>query len=432
MTEGLSMTERLTGPERLNRRPNGADDLAGEAAALDAADPLADFRDEFIGADDPKIIAYLDGNSLGRPLRATRERISHFVTEIWGRRLIRAWDEGWMDDPLRIGDQLGRLVLGAAPGQTVVGDSTSVMLYKWIRAALASQAGRDEIIVDVGNFPTDRFVVEGIATELEMRVIWLRADRRSGVIVDQVTEATGSRTALIVLSDVAYRSGYLSDVAAITAMGHDHGALVLWDLCHSAGVIPRRLDAWRVDLAVGCTYKYLNGGPGSPAFGYVRADLHNRLRQPIQGWMGAAEPFAMAEHYTPSDGIRRFLSGTPSIMAMLGIQDMLALIEQAGLEAIRAKSVALTEFAIEVSDRLLGPLGVAVGSPRDHAVRGSHVTLEHPEFRVATQRLWEMGVIPDFRPPDGLRIGLSPLSTSFGEVYRGLLAVQEVLWQQAR
>jgi kynureninase len=426
------MTERLTGAAHLDRRGNGFDDLADRAAALDAADPLAGFRDQFLGSDDPTIIAYLDGNSLGRPLRATRDRISGFVEEAWGRRLIRAWDEGWMDDPVRVGDQIARVVLGAAPGQTVVGDSTTVMLYKWIRAGLATQSGRDEIIVDVGNFPTDRFVVEGIAAELGMSVRWLRSDRGSGVTLEQVTEATGSRTALIVLSDVAYRSGYLTDVAAITAMAHDHGALVLWDLCHSAGVIPRRLDDWRVDLAVGCTYKYLNGGPGSPAFGYVRADLHNRLRQPIQGWMGAAEPFAMAEHYTPSDGVRRFLSGTPSIMAMLGMQDMLALIEQAGLEAIRAKSVALTEFAIEVSDLLLGPLGVAVGSPRDHAVRGSHVTLEHPEFRVATERLWEIGVIPDFRPPDGLRIGLSPLSTRFGEVYRGLLAVREVLWHQSR
>jgi kynureninase len=425
------MTESLAGAARLNRPPSDVDDLAGQAAALDAADPLADFRDQFIGSDDPTIIAYLDGNSLGRPPRATRERISRFIEEIWGRRLIRAWDEGWMDDPLRIGDQIGRVVLGAAPGQTVVGDSTSVMLYKWIRAALASQVGRDEIIVDVGNFPTDRFVVGGIASELGMRLRWIDADRRSGVTVDQVSEVIGSRTALIVLSDVAYRSGYLTDVAAITALAHDHGVLVLWDVCHSAGVIPRRLDDWRVDLAVGCTYKYLNGGPGSPAFGYLRVDLLDRLRQPIQGWMGAAEPFAMAEHYTPSDGIRRFLSGTPSIMGMLAMQDMLALIEQAGLEAIRAKSVALTEFAIEVSDRLLGPLGVEVGSPRDPAVRGSHITLEHPEFRVTTARLWELGVIPDFRPPDGLRIGLSPLSTSFNEVHRGLLAVREVLCQQA-
>jgi kynureninase len=425
------MTESLAGAARLNRPPSDVDDLVGQAAALDAADPLADFRDQFIGSDDPTIVAYLDGNSLGRPPRATRERISRFIEEIWGRRLIRAWDEGWMDDPLRIGDQIGRVVLGAAPGQTVVGDSTSVMLYKWIRAALASQVGRDEIIVDVGNFPTDRFVVEGIAAELGMRLRWLQAGRSSGITVDQVTEVTGSRTALIVLSDVAYRSGYLADVAAITAMAHDHGALVLWDVCHSAGVIPRRLDEWRVDLAVGCTYKYLNGGPGSPAFGYVRADLQKRFRQPIQGWMGSAEPFAMAEHYTPSDGIRRFLSGTPSIIGVLAMQDMLALIEQAGLEAIRAKSVALTEFAIQVSDQLLGPLGVQVGSPRDSAVRGSHITLEHPEFRVVTARLWALGVIPDFRPPDGLRIGLSPLSTSFGEVYSGLVTVREVLWQPA-
>jgi kynureninase len=423
------MTERLTEAARPNRVGTGVADLADRAAALDAADPLADFRDHFIGSDDPKIIAYLDGNSLGRPMRATGERISRFITEIWGSRLIRAWDEGWMDEPVRIGDQIGRVVLGAAPGQTVVGDSTSVMLYKWIRAALASQAGRDEIIVDVGNFPTDRFVVEGIAAELGMRLRWLAADRRGGVTVDQVTEVIGSRTALIVLSDVAYRSGYLADVAAITAMAHDHDALVLWDVCHSAGVIPRRLDDWRVDLAVGCTYKYLNGGPGSPAFGYVRAELQKRLHQPIQGWMGSADPFAMAEHYTPADGIRRFLSGTPSIIGMLATQDMLALIEKAGLEAIRAKSVALTEFAIQDSDRLLGPLGVQVGSPRDPALRGSHITLEHPEFRAATARLWELGVIPDFRPPDGLRIGLSPLSTSFSEVYRGLTVVREVLCQ---
>jgi kynureninase len=409
------MTERLV------------DDLVSRSAAFDAADPLAHFRDQFIGSDDPMITAYLDGNSLGRPLRATRDRIGRFVEEVWGSRLIRAWDEGWMDDPVRVGDQIGRVVLGAAPGQIVVGDSTSVMLYKWIRAALGSQLGRDEIIVDIGNFPTDRFVVEGIAAERGMRLRWLEADRSSGVTSDHLNDVIGPRTALVLLSDVAYRSGYLTDVAAITAMAHDHGALVLWDVCHSAGVIPRLLDDWRVDLAVGCTYKYLNGGPGAPAFGYVRADLQNRLRQPIQGWMGSANPFAMAEHYTPSDGIRRFLSGTPSIIGMLAMQDMLALIEQAGLAAIRAKSVALTEFAIQISDELLGPLGVQIGSPRDPAVRGSHVTLEHPDFRIATSRLWELGVIPDFRPPDGLRIGLSPLSTSFDEVYRGLQAVREVL-----
>jgi kynureninase len=406
-------------------------DLVDQAAALDSNDPLAHFRDQFIGSADPKIVAYLDGNSLGRPLKATRDRISRFVEDIWGSRLIRAWDEGWMDDPVRIGNDIGRVVLGAAPGQTVVGDSTSVMLYKWIRAAIASQPGREEIIADVGNFPTDRFVLEGIAAELGMRLTWLETDRASGVTVDQIADVISSQTALILLSDVAYRSGYLADVAAITALVHDHDALMLWDLCHSAGVIPSRLDEWQVDLAVGCTYKYLNGGPGSPAFGYVRADLQNRLRQPIQGWMGSADPFTMARHYVPSDGIRRFLSGTPSIIGMLAMQDMLSLIEQAGLEAIRAKSIALTEFAIAVSDELLSFLGVHLASPRDPARRGSHITLEHPEFGKATAQLWNLGVIPDFRPPNGLRIGLSPLSTSFSEVHRGLTAVREVLLRQA-
>jgi kynureninase len=406
-------------------------DLVDQAAALDSNDPLADFRDQFIGSADPNIVAYLDGNSLGRPLIATRDRISRFVEDIWGGRLIRAWDEGWMDDPVRIGNDIGRVVLGAAPGQTVVGDSTSVMLYKWICAAVASQPGREEIIADVANFPTDRFVLEGIAAELGMRLTWLETDRASGVTIDQVADVISSQTALILLSDVGYRSGYLADVAAITALVHDHDALMLWDLCHSAGVIPRRLDEWQVDLAVGCTYKYLNGGPGSPAFGYVRADLQNRLRQPIQGWMGSADPFTMAAHYEPSDGIRRFLSGTPSIIGMLAMQDMLSLIEQAGLDAIRAKSIVLTEFAIAVSDELLSPLGVHLASPRDPARRGSHVTLEHPKFGKATAQLWDLGVIPDFRPPNGLRIGLSPLSTSFSEVHRGLTAVREVLLRQA-
>ena len=425
------MTDQVTGsaiPESIAAKA-GDTDLAGQAAALDAADPLVDFRDQFIGSDDSEIIAYLDGNSLGRPLRATRDRMSYFVDQIWARRLIRAWDEGWMDDPVRIGNEIGRVALGAAPGQTVVGDSTTVMLYKWIRAALASKPGRDEIIADVGNFPTDRFVLEGIAAECGFRLKWIEADRSSGVTLEQVADVTNSHTALIVLSDVAYRSGYLADVPAVTALAHEHGALVLWDVCHSVGVIARQLDEWRVDMAIGCTYKYLNGGPGSPAFGYVRTELQDRLRQPIQGWMGSAEPFAMAKHYTPSDGIRRFLSGTPSIIGMLAMTDMLALIEQAGLDAIRAKSVALTEFAVQISDELLAPLGVQIGSPRDPAQRGSHVTLEHPSFGIGVGTLWELGVIPDFRPPDGLRIGLSPLSTSFGEVYRGLAVVREVLWR---
>ncbi len=373
------------------------------------------------------MVSYLDGNSLGRPLKATRERLLDFVDGAWGSRLIRAWDEGWMDDPVRVGDDIGRIVLGAAAGQTVVGDSTTVMLYKWIRAALGLTSGRKEIVLDSGNFPTDRFVLEGVAAEHGLTLRWVHPDPAGGVEPEELSQALGERTALVVLSNVAYRSGHLADVPAITEAAHAVGAPVLWDVCHSAGVVEMRLDEWGVDLAVGCSYKYLNGGPGAPAFGYVRRDLQDRLRQPIQGWMGAAEPFAMADRYQPAPGIRRFVSGTPPILGMLPLQDMLALIDRAGVAAIRSKSLALTGYAVEYHDALLAPLGVRLGSPRDPARRGSHVTLEHPDFRSVTERAWQRGVIPDFRPPDGLRVGLSPLSTSFAEVHAGLGAVHDLL-----
>jgi kynureninase len=219
----------------------------------------------------------------------------------------------------------------------------------------------------------------------------------------------------------------MADAAAITRIAHDAGALVLWDLSHSTGAVPVELDAWGADLAAGCTYKYLNGGPGAPAFVYVPSRLQDELRQPIQGWLGAADPFRMGEHYEPAAGIRAFTSGTPPILGMLPIADMLTLIEEAGLPAVRAKSVALTEFAVEIADALLAPVGVRVESPRDASVRGSHVTLAHPRFAELLEGLWRRGVVPDFREPDGLRIGLSPLSTSFREVLIGLTAVRKEL-----
>jgi kynureninase len=247
------------------------------------------------------------------------------------------------------------------------------------------------------------------------------------VTAEQVAEAVGPDTAAVVLSHVAYRSAFVTDVAAATRAAHAAGAPVVWDLSHSVGALPLRLDDWQVDLAVGCTYKYLNGGPGAPAFLYARRDLHERLRQPIQGWMGAAEPFAMGERYEPDPGVRRFLSGTPPILAMLPVADMLALIDEAGLPAVRAKSVRLTEYAIEWFDAELAPLGVRLASPRDPAVRGSHVTFDHPAFERLVPALQRRGVIPDFRRPDGLRVGLSPLSTSFAELRAGLDAVRREL-----
>ncbi|MBT8160388.1 MULTISPECIES: kynureninase [Arthrobacter] len=397
------------------------------SAELDAADPLAAQRAAFYSPDEGELAAYLDGNSLGRPLKATASNLASFVQDAWGSRLIRGWDEQWMDEPTVVGDRIGEVTLGAAAGQVTVGDSTSVMLYKLIRAAVDAQPGRDEIVVDRDNFPTDRFIIEGIAAEKGASIVWVSANPASGVRTGDLEGLVGERTAVVVLSHVAYRSGFLADARAITAMVKDAGALMLWDLCHSVGSVPLELDEWGVDLAVGCTYKYLNGGPGSPAFAYVNASQQGRLRQPIWGWMGADNPFGMTESYKPATGIRSFITGTPPVLAMQPLKDMVELIASVGMEAVREKSIRLTEHAISLADELLVPLGVEIASPRDPAERGSHITVDHPLFGQVTTVLWERGVIPDFRPPHGLRIGLSPLSTGYGELELGMTAIRDAL-----
>jgi len=395
------------------------------AARLDAADPLAAYRDRFVGSETP--LVYFDGNSLGRPLRAMADRLTRFVHEEWGGRLIRGWDESWMELPLALGDRLGRVGLGAAPGQVFLGDSTTVLLYKLARAAVGARPGRREVVLDRDNFPTDRFVMEGIAEECDLVLRWLEPDPDVGVTPEQVAEVAGPDTALVLLSHVDYRSARIADAASITRIAQEAGAFVLWDLCHAAGVLPVELDAWGVDLAVGCTYKYLNGGPGSPAFGYVAERHQAGLRQPVQGWMGAADVFAMAPTYEPASGPRRFLSGTPPILGMLALQDTVELLEEVGIAAVREKSVRLTEYAVSLADALLAEAGVRVATPGSAHVRGGHVTLCHPRMREVVGRLWDRDVVPDFREPDGLRIGLSPLSTSFDEVRRGLVAVRTAL-----
>ena len=390
------------------------------AAERDAADPLAGYLDRFLPA--PGVAAYLDGNSLGRPLAASVERVESVMRTQWAERLIRGWDEGWMDLPVRIGDELGRVALGAASGQTVIGDSTTVLLYKVIRAGIGLRPGRDELVIDRDDFPTDRYLVETIAADRGMTVRWID---EGDVTPERVAEVLSERTAVVIVSTIAYRSGFLADVPAITQLAHDAGALILWDLCHSAGVLPHELDAWGVDFAVGCSYKYLNGGPGAPAFAYVNGALIEQFRQPIAGWLGSARPFEMGQGYEPGPGMRRVLSGTPPVLGMVGLQDTLALIDEAGLAAIRAKSIALTEFAIGLADELLPDAVLA--TPRDSARRGSHITLDHPAFAAIMPRLWERGVIPDFRRPTGIRLGLSPLSTSFAEVELGVAALAEEL-----
>jgi kynureninase len=394
------------------------------AEELDAQDPLASFRERFLPAQG--VIAYLDGNSLGRPLAVTAERMKSFIANAWGTRLIRGWDEEWMGWPETIGDLIGSGVVGAAAGQIVVADSTTVMLYKLARAAVAIRPDRTEIVLDTDNFPTDRYVLEGIAAECGLTLRWVETDQATGIQPEQVAEAVGPRTALVVFSHVAYRSGFIADVPTITAIAHGAGALALWDLCHSAGSVPIQLDDWGVDVAVGCTYKYLSGGPGAPAFGYVSSGLLGQVHQPIWGWMGRKDVFEMGPGYRPEDGIRSMVSGTPPILGMVPVRAGVELTVEAGIAAIRAKSVLLTGFAIEIVDSWPAELGVQVASPRESAKRGAHVTIRRSDFREVTSALWARGVIPDFRAPDAIRIGLSPLSTSFVELYLALEVIREV------
>lgn len=394
--------------------------MTDDARALDAADPLSAFRDRFVIDDD--VIAYLDGNSLGRLPKATADRVASFVREEWGSRLIRGWPEGWVDLPVTVGDELGSALLGAGAGQTVIADSTSVNLFKLLHAAAGVRPDRDEIVIDVTSFPTDRYLVESVAEARGMVVRWLEPELVESVTPELLAAALGERTAVVVLCQVDYRSGTLLDLPGLTALIHDAGAVVIWDLCHSAGVLPIALDAADVDFAVGCTYKYINAGPGAPAFLYVAERHLAAAMQPITGWWSASDLFAMSGKYETSPTIRRMLSGTPPVGAIFAVQEGVRLIAEAGVDAIRSKSQALTAYAYDLVDAA----GLEVVTPRDPALRGSHVTVRHFDARAITAVLIERGVIPDFREPDLIRLGLSPLSTSFGELSAAVEILVEV------
>lgn len=389
-----------------------------DALALDAADPLAPYRDAFLRAEDP--VAYLDGNSLGRPPAATLARLEELMRDEWGGRLIRSWEERWVDLPTQVGDRLGAAALGAAPGQTVIADSTSVNFYKLLHAACGLRPDRAEIVIDDTNFPTDRYLVESVARARGLTVRWISPDLVESVTAADLAGVVGERTAVVVLSQVDYRSGALVDVAALTAQVHAAGALVIWDLCHSAGVVPITLDYDDVDLAVGCTYKYLNAGPGAPAFLYVAQRHLAAIRQPIEGWWSAADMFAMAAAYEPAASIRKMLSGTANVPGITAVDEGVRLVADAGVEAIRAKAIALTELCIELVDGWLAPHGFTVASPRDAARRGGHVVVRGERARVVTEAMVAAGVVPDFRNPDLIRLGLSPLTTSYAELWTAL------------
>ena len=414
--------------------------LRARAAVLDAADPLSAYTAHFVPGDD--LAAYLDGNSLGRPVASVPDALGDFVRTEWAARLIRGWDELWLSRAEELGDRIGAACLGAASGQTIVADSTSVLIFKLLRAAMAARgdekitsdsdnggrrapATRDELVMLRDEFPTDRFILERLADDHGLTVRWVDAPLDAGITPELAAAVVSERTIAALFSGVAYRSSWWADMPAVTATVQAAGALMIWDCSHAVGSVPLEFDAWGVDYAVGCSYKYLNGGPGAPAWAYVAERHQATLRNPIPGWLGAANPFSMTEGYAPAVGVRSLVSGTPPILNMVALAEMLTLIEAAGIDAIREKSIALTEYAIELIDVLIPE--ATVSTPRDSGRRGSHVTVEHPSSAVAVERLWAQGVIPDFRHPSGVRIGLSPLSTSFAEVERGIRALADAL-----
>ena len=336
------------------------------------------------------------------------------IQDDWTSSLVTGWDR-WIDLPGQAGDLLGETLLDAAAGQVIVADSTTVNLYKTIAAALSLQPNRTHAVIDRGSFPTDRYILEQLAPAVRV------AD------TNEVEDALDDTVALVVLSAVDYRTAERADIERLTHAAHEVGALVLWDLSHAVGALPLRLDAWNVDFAVGCTYKYVNGGPGAPAFLYVRNDLLDRAVSPIPGWFGHADQFAMEVDYRPAHGITRFLSGTPNIPGTVAVAAGVQLLGDAGIDRLRRKSVALTELAIQRADELLPALGFETASPRDARGRGSHVALRHPRARVVCAALADdHRVIADHRPPDILRLGFAPLYTRFVDVWDAMDAIARV------
>lgn len=397
------------------------------AQERDRRDPLAEFRERFL-IDDPDLI-YLDGNSLGRLPQETAVSLNDLVTEQWGKRLIHGWNEGWIDLPGRIGGKLAHL-LGAAEDEVLLADSTSVNLFKLAAAALQVRPERRKIVTDDMNFPSDLYVIQGLTRllgrELQLEIV----PSPDGVHAPMaaLAEAIDGDTALVTLSHVAFKSSYLYEMTAVTEMAHDAGALMLWDLSHAAGAVPIDLNGSDVDLAVGCTYKYLNGGPGAPAFLYVRRDLQENLANPIAGWMGQQNTFDFDLAYTPAPGLRRFLTGTPPILSLAAVEPGVELLLEADMERARSKSVQQTDYLIGLWQALLAPLGFHLNSPPHSKRRGSHVSLGHPEAGRIVQALSEeMNVIPDFRRPDNLRLGIAPLYNTFTEVWTAVTRLETVV-----
>lgn len=400
---------------------------AAYAATLDAADPLATYRQLFVHSDARLI--YLDGNSLGRMPVAVRRRVSQLSDHEWGDRLIRGWNEGWFTAPERIGSKIAQLV-GAQATEVIMADSTSVNLFKLVVAALRRQQGRTRILTDNLNFPSDLYVLQGVIDLLGNQHHLEILPSPDGVHgpEDVLIAALDEDVALVSLSHTTFKSGFVYDMARVTRAAHAAGSLMLWDLSHSVGAVPVALNEAGADLAVGCTYKYVNGGPGAPAFLYVRQDLQDALTNPISGWMGQRNLFEFGLNYSPEPGIRHFLSGTPPVISLALIEPGVDLLLQAGMDALRAKSIEQTSYLIGLWEELLRGAGYTLNSPRDPARRGSHVALGHAQgLFIDLALIHDMDVLPDFRTPDNIRIGIAPLYTSFSDIHTAVQRMRQVV-----
>jgi kynureninase len=405
----------------------GLPDLAA-IEAMDAADPLRSFRNRFTL---PEGVVYLDGNSLGAAGPAVFDEIRKAAVEEWGVGLIRSWNSaGWYDLPVRLGDRIGRLI-GAAPGQTVVCDTTSINIYKALHAAIAMRPGRKVIVAEGGSFPTDLYMAEGVVSTIPGATL-----RLEGVHGPTIEDLIDENVAVVLVNHVNYKSGEMRDMAALTRRIHDAGALVVWDLCHSAGALPVELDEAGADFAIGCTYKYLNGGPGSPAFIYAAAPHHADINQPLSGWFGHARPFAFEQSFQAAKGIRRFLCGTQSALALRALDGALSVWDDVDMQALRAKSIALTELFIQLVEARCGRYGVVLEGPREPAKRGSQVSFVHDHAYEIMQALIERGVIGDFRAPATIRFGFTPLYVGFQDVWKAVAVLEDILstetWREPR
>ncbi|MFZ9772403.1 MAG: kynureninase [Ilumatobacteraceae bacterium] len=394
--------------------------------ALDRHDPLASYREQFVMADPD--VCYLDGNSLGRLPKRTVDIVHRYLVEEWGSELVAGWSH-WIDEAQQVGDLIGDVALGAAPGQVLAVDTTSVNFYQLCDAALRARPDRSRVVSDLANFPTDRYVLEGLC-DRHGKQLELINDEFGAEYVSpaMLAEHLDDDTALVTLSVVQYRSGALHDVAELTRLAHSVGALVVWDASHAVGAVNLHFDQHDVDLAVGCTYKYCNAGPGSPAWLYVNQRLQGELRVPIQGWFAQRDQFAMGQGFERADGMRGFQIASPSIVGMRCIQASFSMIAEAGLPAISAKAARGTELMVQLHDAWLAPLGFELITPREPERRGGHITLRHPDAkRIAAAMRELVKVIPDYREPSSIRLAISPLATSFREVWDGFERIRDLV-----